>query len=136
MSSDGFLVVGGRDAQANEILVKRFMGPNDVFVHADTHGASCVIVKLEEQARAGEKFGLKHPPQQTLIEAATLSIVHSKAWEQKMIPKAYWVYKEQVSKTAPTGTYIATGSFMVRGKKNYIQVNSMKLGVGLVWRYE
>ena len=34
---------------------------------------------------------------------------------------AWWVDREQVSKTAPTGEYLPAGSFVVRGKKNYLQ---------------
>lgn len=43
----------------------------------------------------------------------------------------------QVSKTAPTGEYLVTGSFMIRGRKNYLppQVGGQVLGsvVGGQW---
>ena len=45
VSSENYLVIGGKDAQQNELLVKRYMKPNDVYVHADLHGAATVIVK-------------------------------------------------------------------------------------------
>ena len=51
ISSDGYLVVGGRDAQQNEILVKRFMTQHDIFVHADIHGAPCVIIKMDQTVK-------------------------------------------------------------------------------------
>ncbi|CAL6051429.1 Fibronectin-binding_protein A N-terminus (FbpA) domain-containing protein [Hexamita inflata] len=135
VSSDGFLVVGGRDASQNEILVKRFAGENDIFVHAEIHGASCVIIKVEPITFGEQTFKKVIPPQQTLTEAALLSIVHSKSWENKTIPKAYWVYRPQVSKQALSGQYVGTGGFVVRGKKNYVQCTNMKFGVGVVWRY-
>jgi len=45
ISSDNYLVVGGRDRQQNELLVKRYLKAGDVYVHADLHGASSVVVK-------------------------------------------------------------------------------------------
>jgi len=36
---------GGRDRQQNELLVKRYLKAGDVYVHADLHGASSIIVK-------------------------------------------------------------------------------------------
>ena len=35
ISSDGFMVLAGRDAQQNELLVKRYMRPGDIYVHAE-----------------------------------------------------------------------------------------------------
>src|SRR5208337_2898855 len=45
ITSDGVVVLGGRDASQNEELVKKYMAGGDLFVHADVHGASVVIVK-------------------------------------------------------------------------------------------
>ena len=45
----------------------------------------------------------------------------------------YWVNAEQVSKTPPTGMYIATGSFIIRGKRNFIQPRSLTLGLTLMF---
>ena len=44
-TSDGVLVVGGRDAGQNEELVRRYLGGGDTFFHADLHGAPVVVVK-------------------------------------------------------------------------------------------
>ena len=38
-------MVGGRDRQQNELLVKRYLKAGDIYVHADLHGASSIIVK-------------------------------------------------------------------------------------------
>ena len=37
-----------------------------------------------------------------------------------MVMSAWWVESHQVSKTATTGEYLTVGSFMVRGKKNFL----------------
>lgn len=49
---------------------------------------------------------------------------------------AYWVMGDQVSKTAPTGEYLTTGSFMVRGKKNFLPPSHLILGLGFLFRLE
>lgn len=49
---------------------------------------------------------------------------------------AYWVFGEQVSKTAPTGEYLTTGSFMIRGKKNFLPPSHLILGMSFLFRLE
>lgn len=60
----------------------------------------------------------------------------SVAWEAKVVTNAYWVWGDQVSKTAPTGEYLTTGSFMVRGKKNFLPPSHLILGLSLLFRVE
>ena len=43
MSSENYVVVGGRDAQQNEQLVRTHLAPGDVYVHADVEGASSYL---------------------------------------------------------------------------------------------
>ena len=43
VSSEGYLCLCGRDAQQNELLVKRHLDKSDVYVHADLHGAGRLI---------------------------------------------------------------------------------------------
>lgn len=105
----------------------RYMKNQDVYVHADVHGASSVVIK--------NPTGQSIPPK-TLNEAGTMAICYSVAWEAKVITNAYWVYGEQVSKTAPTGEYLTTGSFMVRGKKNFLPTSQLILGLSFLFRLE
>jgi hypothetical protein len=42
----------------------------------------------------------------------------------------------QVSKTAPTGEYLPTGSFMVRGKKNFLPPQGLVMGFGFMFKLE
>lgn len=61
---------------------------------------------------------------------------NSVAWEAKVIAGAWWVNSDQVSKTAPTGEYLTTGSFMIRGKKNYLPPCQLVMGLGFLFRLE
>lgn len=49
---------------------------------------------------------------------------------------AWWVYPHQVSKTAPTGEYLTVGSFMIRGKKNFLPPHPLVMGFGILFRLD
>lgn len=97
ISTENHLVIGGRDAQQNEMLVKKYLRKGDVYIHADLPGSSSVIVKNP----AGSPISPV-----TLSQAGTMAICHSRAWDAKIVTSAWWVYHDQVSKTAPTGIYM------------------------------
>lgn len=46
------------------------------------------------------------------------------------------MYPHQVSKTAPTGEYLTVGSFMIRGKKNFLPPHPLIMGFGLLFRLD
>lgn len=131
ISSENYLVISGRDAQQNELLVKRYMEKCDVYVHADLHGASSTIVKNIEQSSSAPPI-----PPLTLAEAGQACVCRSSAWNSKISSAAWWVYPEQVSKTAPTGEYLSTGSFMIRGRKNYLSAPPLVMGLAFLFRLE
>ncbi|KAI9767829.1 MAG: hypothetical protein M1835_006991 [Candelina submexicana] len=128
ISSDGYLVLGGRDAQQNEILYKRYLKKGDIYVHADLHGASSVIIKNNPSTPDAPISP------STLSQAGNLSIATSSAWDSKAVMSAWWVNSDQVSKTAPTGEYLTTGGFMIRGKKNFLPPAQLLLGFGVMFQ--
>lgn len=130
ISTDGHLVIAGRDMQQNEMLVKRYLLKDDAYVHADLHGAASVIVKNKPNAN-----GQPIPPS-TMYQAGIMSVCQSKAWDAKMVTSAYWVYPDQVSKSAPSGEYLTTGSFMIRGKKNFLPPVQLVYGFGYVFKLD
>lgn len=128
ISSDGYLVLGGRDAMQNEMLYKKYLRKGDVYVHADMHGAASVIVKNNPQTPDAPI------PPSTLSQAGSLSVCSSNAWDSKAGMGAWWVNAEQVSKSAPAGEYLPSGSFMVRGNKNYLPPQPLILGFGFLFK--
>ncbi|KAI6193506.1 Nuclear export mediator factor NEMF [Aphelenchoides besseyi] len=128
ISTEGYLIIGGRDAQQNEMLVKRYLRPGDVYVHADLHGASSVVVRNNNREA--------EIPPMTLNEAGSMAVCFSSAWEAKIVVNAWWVRHDQVSRTAPTGEYLPAGSFMIRGKKNFLPSVQLQLGFGLMFRLD
>ena len=127
ISSDGYLVIGGKDAQQNELLYRRYLKKGDTYVHADLQGASSVIVKNNPQMPDAPI------PPSTLSQAGALTVCTSTAWDSKAVMAAWWVNAEQVSKTAETGEYLQTGGFVVRGKKNFLPPSQLLLGFGVAW---
>ncbi|MHA2359475.1 MAG: ribosome rescue protein RqcH, partial [Candidatus Thorarchaeota archaeon] len=127
ISSEGFLVLGGRDVKSNESLAKRQMGANDVFLHAAIHGAPYTVIKVPDDP----------PGEQTLQEAAQFAVTFSRAWQDGMSSgDAYWVNPEQVSFSPPSGEYLPTGAVMLYGSKNYIRKMPIDLGVGMLLEEE
>ena len=54
----------------------------------------------------------------------------------KVMTSAWWVHANQVSKTAPSGEYLTTGSFMIRGKKNYLPPSPLVMGFGFLFKLD
>ncbi|KIW74086.1 hypothetical protein Z517_12496 [Fonsecaea pedrosoi CBS 271.37] len=127
ISSDGYLVIGGKDAQQNELLYRRYLKKGDVYVHADLQGASSVIVKNNPRMPDAPI------PPSTLSQAGTLTVCTSSAWDSKAVMGAWWVNADQVSKTAPNGEYLAAGGFVIRGHKNLLPPSQLILGFGVLW---
>nr|CAH8831074.1 unnamed protein product [Trichobilharzia regenti] len=146
ISSENYLIVSGRDSQQNEVLVKRYLKSGDIFVHADIHGASTVIVKarhLTSEEISSSRYqdntidktnSLPLPPPKTLLEAGNMAVVLSSAWTSHVLTRAWWVHHHQVSKTAPSGEYLTTGAFMIRGKKNYLPPCPFDYGFGIMFK--
>lgn len=128
ISSDNYLVLGGRDGQQNEILYKKYLKKGDVYVHADLQGAASVIIK-NTHGRPDDPI-----PPSTLSQAGTLAVTTSSAWESKAVMAAWWVNAEQVSKTSSSGEYLAIGSFAIRGQKYFLPPAQLILGFGIMFR--
>ena len=127
VSAEGLVVVSGKDAQQNETLYKRYMRQNDVYVHADIHGAATCIIRSRQDVNGGSIGPV------TLEQAGRFAMCRSNAWSSKLVTSAWWVYPSQVSKSAPTGEYLTTGSFMIRGKKNFLPPHQLVMGFGLLF---
>lgn len=122
-SSDGFLIVAGKDAVSNEVLVKKYAAADDAVFHADITGAPFVVVKAEG----------KQPSEQALREAGEFAAAFSRAWREGFgSADVYWVKPEQLSKSGPSGEYVPHGAFAVNGKRNWLRNLPLRIAVGVV----
>jgi len=122
VSSDGFLVVGGRDADTNEEIFKKYMEKRDIVFHTQTPGAPLTVVKT-----GGEEV-----PESTLQEVAQFAVSYSSLWKAGHFSgDCYWVKAEQVTKTPESGEYVKKGAFIIRGERNYFKDVPLGVAVGL-----
>jgi predicted ribosome quality control (RQC) complex YloA/Tae2 family protein len=118
ITSDGVVVIGGRDASQNEELVKKYLTGGDLFVHADVHGASVVIVKGKTDK---------------MDEVAQFAASYSGAWRSgHFSADVYSALPPQVSKTAESGEFVSRGSFIVRGERTWYRNVPLAVGIGLM----
>jgi predicted ribosome quality control (RQC) complex YloA/Tae2 family protein len=123
VSSEDFLVVAGKDAVSNEVLVKKHAEKDEPVFHADIAGAPFVVVKSGDKV-VGE---------QTLREAGEFAAAFSRAWREGMgAVDVYWVTPDQLSKTGPSGEYVPHGAFAVIGKRNWMRSVPLKVAVGVI----
>lgn len=119
-SSDGFLVIGGRDASSNEEIYAKYLEKRDLALHTDAPGAPLVVIKTLGEA----------VPEETLEEAASFAVSYSSLWKAGLFEgDCYLVGAEQVTKTPEPGEFLKKGAFVVRGERRYFR--DVPLGVAL-----
>ena len=120
LSSEGFLVIGGRDATSNEVVIKKHTDPYDLVFHTDLAGSPFFIVKAEGRQPGGA----------TLREAADATCTFSRVWKLGLSNSpVFYVAPNQVSKKAQAGEYLTKGAFMIYGKTTYAE-NAVNLAIG------
>ncbi len=125
-TSDGLLAIGGRDASSNSSVIRKHLGKGDKVFHAEIVGSPFFILK-----EGGDEIV------SSVSEVAQATVCFSRAWREGLYGlNAYWVRPEQVKMAAPTGQFLAKGAFPIEGTRNFIQVSSLQLGVGLYRRGE
>lgn len=127
ISSDGYLVLGGKDAQQNEIIYRRFLRKGDVYVHADLKSAVPMVIKNNPNTPDAPI------PPSTLSQAGNLSVCTSEAWDSKAVMSAWWVHADQVSKMGHTGEYLAPGLFNIKGKKEFLPPAQLIVGLAAMF---
>ena len=154
MLSGGHLLVGGRDAKGNDTVVRKHLGSNDLYFHADLHGAPSCSLKLKDGLAQNQNPSENIPvgvssmqvvqnlgegledarefPESLHSEAAQVAVCWSRAWGSGgAAATAFHVRPSQVSKTTETGESLARGSFVVRGQRNWHRDLPLELAIGM-----
>ncbi|MEM3841489.1 MAG: NFACT RNA binding domain-containing protein [Candidatus Micrarchaeaceae archaeon] len=119
-TSGGKLVIGGRDAQQNEIINSRHFGNEDLFFHADIHGASVTVMKEGVSSEARDRE-----------EAAQFAASFSRGWQEGLNSvDVYCMRREQVSKSTGKGS-LGTGSFLLSGEREWYRNVPLLLACGV-----
>jgi len=117
-TQNGLLVIAGRDIKTNQQIVKKHMNENDLYLHADIQGApSTVLVS-----------NTKTPTPEDKNDAAVIAAVFSKAFALGLgAINVYCVKPDQVKLAAGHGEYLAKGSFVIKGKRDWL--NNIPLSI-------
>jgi predicted ribosome quality control (RQC) complex YloA/Tae2 family protein len=122
ITKQGLLVVGGRNADQNEKLVKSYLGEKDLYFHTETPGSGVFIMFTNGEDNV-EKFGVD------IHETASGVLALSSVWKNGVSTgSVFYVLGNQVSKTPPSGEFITKGSFIINGKRNHVKVDDIALG--------
>ena len=128
-TTDGYLVIGGRNATQNEEIVKKYLDPTDRFFHTDAPGGPVVILKASRPSEPATEVRFDDT---TLEQVATFTLSCSSVWKAGVFAgDVYMVSAEQVSKTPESGEYIEKGSFVVRGERRYFRGVATEAAVGI-----
>ena len=118
-TSGGKLVVAGRDAKQNDLLVAKVMAETDLFFHADIQGAPTTVLVGGREASEQEK-----------AEAAQFAASHSSAWKTGAAGvDVYAVGKSQLSKHAQGG-FVGAGGFAIEGGREWFRGTPLRLAIG------
>ncbi|ELZ25479.1 hypothetical protein C475_10624 [Halosimplex carlsbadense 2-9-1] len=129
-TSDGFLVIGGRDADDNEDLVKKYLDRGDRFFHAQAHGGPATILKATGPSESYDDD--VEIPESSKCEAAQFAVSYSSIWKDgKFAGDVYEVGSDQVSKTPESGEFLEKGGFAIRGDRTYYESTEVGVAVGI-----
>ena len=150
MIPGGHLLIGGKDAKGNDTVVKKHLSGDDMYLHADLHGApSCSLraatgFALEQRRpshlpvdipayRLVDKLEASSLNESKLNDAAMMALAWSRAWNSGgSYGTVYSVKPAQVSKSAQTGEFVGKGAFVIRGQRTWYKDLDLRLGIGIV----
>lgn len=119
ITSEGNLVIIGKDVNQNESLIEKHMEKEDIIGHADVFGSPFGIIKPKE----GKSISKKE-----IEETAIMIASYSSAWRVGATNlDVYFIKPEQVTKTPPSGESLKKGAFYIEGKRDYIK--NAQLGI-------
>ena len=149
----GHILVGGRDARGNDTIVRKHLNTNDLYVHADLHGAPSCSLKLKDgfkpltgitnlpegvislqiaQNLAEGKEDARDLDEKIFSQAAQMAVCWSRAWGSGgAAATAFHVRPSQVSKQTESGESLGRGGFVVRGQRTWHRDLPLEIGMGI-----
>ena len=149
----GHIIIGGRDARGNDTIVRKHLNSNDLYIHADLHGAPSCSLKLKDgftilgnisesqngikSLQIAQNLGegvddARELDEQIIAQAAQIAVCWSRAWGSGgAAATAFHVRPSQVSKQTESGESLGRGSFVVRGKRTWYRDLHLEIGMGI-----
>ncbi len=115
----GRLVLGGKDARSNQDLVRKHLEKQDLFAHADVHGAHATVFKKGQEA-----------PEEEKRMVARFAACYSRLWAAGVkVADAFIVRPDQVRTAAKAGEYLAKGAFVITGEREWYKNLPLELKI-------
>ncbi|WP_440989364.1 ribosome rescue protein RqcH [Haloarchaeobius baliensis] len=128
-TSTGYLVIGGRDADQNEELVKKYVEGGDKVFHTQAHGGPVTVLKATDPSEPSREVEFDD---ETLEQAAQFAVTYSSVWKDgRYADDVYMVDADQVSKTPESGEFLEKGGFAIRGDRTYFRDTPVGCAVGI-----
>lgn len=124
ITSENYLVIAGRDKIQNDVLVKHYLKKDDIYLHAEIHGAASVILK-NPTGRPVSPISLE--------QAAEFAVSRSTAWKTNEPCTCFWVHAWQVKKNLPGQPPAPTGAFYIVGEKNNTTMTMPQMAIGVLF---
>lgn len=135
ITSNGLLVIGGRDATSNEVIIKKYSLESETIFHSTLAGSPFFVVKNNPGDLKNKLINslLKKNEfnEEIISEVADATLSYSKAFEKYADIDVFYVKGDQVTKTAESGEYLSKGSFVIRGKRNIVKAKA-QVAIGLL----
>ena len=150
---NGHIIVVGRDARGNDTIVRKHLNSNDLYIHADLHGAPSCSLKLKDgftimgdisesqngikSMQIAQNLGegvddARGLDGNIIAQAAQIAVCWSRAWGSGgAAATAFHVRPSQVSKQTESGESLGRGSFVVRGKRTWHRDMNLEIGMGI-----
>jgi len=129
-TSDGFLVIGGRNADENEAIVRKYLDRGDLFFHAQAHGGPVTVLKATGPSESYDDD--IEIPDRSKEETARFAVSYASVWkDSRYTGDAYAVGHDQVSKTPESGEHLEKGGFAIRGDRTYFENVAVGVAVGI-----
>ncbi|MFH1401041.1 MAG: NFACT RNA binding domain-containing protein [Nanoarchaeota archaeon] len=120
-AASGQLLVGGRDATTNELVMKKHADQDDLVFHTEIKGSPFMVIKA----------GGKPISEATRMEAAVFTLCASKAWKAELGgAEVLCVKPDQVTKHANAGEFLTKGAFVIRGETKHLRP-ALEFAVGV-----
>lgn len=120
-TTQNLLVIGGKDADTNEEIIKKYTQKNDLVFHTSMAGSPFTVIKK----------GKQDIDEESIEQARIFTATYSKAWENNLKEvEVMQVNPDQVTKEAQAGEYLNKGSFMIYGKR-ILKRAPVQLSIGI-----
>ena len=122
-TSEGKIVIIGKDVNQNDSLIEKHMEKDDLVGHADVFGSPFGVIKAGENGNISRK---------DMEETAAMIASYSSVWRAGATNlDVYFVKPEQVTKTPPSGESLKKGAFYIEGKRDYVKNARMGIYVSI-----